>query len=287
MNAPHPTPTPHEESIIALSRWLTTPAGQYVLEWEQAQLDMVVADIFGYNAVQVGLPQLPALRSNRMPYAYLAGQSYAEFEAGIECATDNGASCAPARVLARAEELPFATHSLDLLVLPHALEFATNPHQVLREVERVLIPEGQVVITGFNPASLWGARQVLGRAFDAPFLPQQGQFLGLSRLKDWLKLLGFQLQRGRFGCYRPPAKSAKGMARFGFMEKMGDRWWPICGAVYLVSAIKRVHGMHLIGPAWKEVKAAAPSLAPTAHRGTIDYRTTAQRHSEEELTPHG
>ena len=57
------------------------------------------------------------------------------------------------------EELPFATHSIDLVVMPHILEFAEDPHQVLREVERVLVPEGHVVITGFNPASLWGLRQ--------------------------------------------------------------------------------------------------------------------------------
>jgi ubiquinone/menaquinone biosynthesis C-methylase UbiE len=69
-------------------------------------------------------------------------------------------------------ELPFATQSLDLVVLPHVLEFAAEPHQVLREVERVLIPEGQVIICGFNPSSLWGMRQVAGRLTGA--LPAAG-----------------------------------------------------------------------------------------------------------------
>ena len=93
-----------------------------------------------------------------------------------------------------------------------------DPHQVLREAERVLIAEGQLIITGFNPASLWGVRQALGRIVDAPFLPKAGQFLPLPRLKDWLKLLGFEVNRGRFGCYRPALRSQKWLERFSFME---------------------------------------------------------------------
>jgi ubiquinone/menaquinone biosynthesis C-methylase UbiE len=54
-------------------------------------------------------------------------------------------------------ELPFAANSIDLAVMPHVLESHDNPHQILREVERILIPDGQLVITGFNPLSLWGA----------------------------------------------------------------------------------------------------------------------------------
>jgi ubiquinone/menaquinone biosynthesis C-methylase UbiE len=61
------------------------------------------------------------------------------------------------------DALPFDSASLDLVVLPHTLELASDPHQTLREVERVLVPEGRVVIVGFNPASLWGLRQGLGR----------------------------------------------------------------------------------------------------------------------------
>jgi len=80
------------------------------------------------------------------------------------------------------------------------LEFADEPHQVLREVDRVLVPEGQVVITGFNPSSLWGARQSLCRFGASPFLPRSGQFIRLPRIKDWLKLLSFEVNRGRFGC---------------------------------------------------------------------------------------
>ena len=61
-----------EKSIIALEGWLQTPAGVYLREWEQTCLDNLTADIFGYNAVQIGMPQIDALAASRMPYKLLA-----------------------------------------------------------------------------------------------------------------------------------------------------------------------------------------------------------------------
>jgi SAM-dependent methyltransferase len=258
----------HRESIIALSEWLETAPGRYVLAWEQAQFDALVADIFGFNAVQIGLMELQSLRSNRMPFVFAASEPSMQ---GADASAVADASKEPlthlkTQVYMRLEELPFASQSIDLLVLPHALEFADDPHLVLREVERVLMPEGQVVISGFNPISLWGLRQVIGRSFNAPFLPREGQFLALPRLKDWLKLLGFEVNPGHFGCYRPPFNRERWQARFGFMERAGERWWSYGGAIYIVHAIKRVQGMRLIGPSWKDKKRLAAALQPTVNR---------------------
>ena len=144
-------------------------------------------------------------------------------------------------------ELPFASESIDLIVLPHVLEFAADPHQILREIDRVLRPEGRLVISGFNPASLWGARQYISRLIGSPYLPRDGQFISLIRIKDWLQLLNFSMDRGHFGCYKLPLSGESGMARMDFMEPAGNRWWPIFGAVFLVSAIKRQQGIRLIG----------------------------------------
>ena len=255
----------HSDSIIALSEWLETAPGRYVLAWEQAQFDALVADIFGFKAVQIGLLELATLRNNRMPFVFAAGEPLPAAVVDVgDCET--AAPRVAAQVHVRLEELPFASQSIDLLVLPHALEFADDPHHVLREVERVLIPEGQVLISGFNPVSLWGLRQVVGRSFDAPFLPREGQFLSLPRLKDWLKLLGFEVDRGRFGCYRPPFATDRWQSRFGFMERAGDRWWSYCGAIYLVHAVKRVQGMRLIGPPWKERMRVPAALQPSVSR---------------------
>lgn len=240
--------------IVKLSEFLRSPPGRYVLDWEQQQLDAAVADIFGYHALQLGLPEIDALRENRMPLRFCASDRLL-----AAAARSGGGRVA---VINRYEELPFATNSIDLVVMPHILEFAEEPHQVLREVDRVLVPEGQIVLTGFNPVSLWGLRQLMARLGMAPFLPREGQFISLPRIKDWMKLLSFEVSRGRYGCYSPWARSEKWLARWRFMEKAGDRWWPVLGSVYLVSAIKRVRGMRLVGPAWKRQNALRPALAP-------------------------
>jgi SAM-dependent methyltransferase len=227
-----------EKPIIALGPWLDSPAGSYVREWEQAQLNALTADIFGFNALQIGLPEINGLEGNRMPNKWV---------------TDTRLSHSkefPISLVHDFADLPFASQSLDLVVLPHVLEFTAEPHQVLREVERVLIPEGQIIVCGFNPASLWGARQATGRLSGGHFLPLNGEFISVPRIKDWLKLLNMGVNRGHFGCYAPPCATEKWLTRFTFMEKAGNRWWPFLGAVYIVQAIKRVKGMRLVGPAW-------------------------------------
>ncbi len=254
-------------SIVRLSEFLRSPAGRYVLDWEQRALDAVVSDVFGYHAMQLGLPEMDVLRENRMPLRFCAADRQltlprAEMTGEDETAGDSAAPRTRVAVINNYEELPFATHSIDLVVMPHILEFARDPHQVLREVERVLVPEGRVIITGFNPASLWGARQFAARLGASPFLPREGHFIALPRVKDWLKLLSFDLSRGRFGCYAPSARSARWLQRWRFLEKAGDRWWPMLGAVYLLSAVKRVRGMRLIGAAWKRREEIVPQLTP-------------------------
>jgi SAM-dependent methyltransferase len=249
---------PAEKAIIALGPWLETPVGSYVRAWQQSRLDLLTADIFGFNAVQIGMPQINALQANRMKNKWLT-DTHLPANSAEEGRT-------PIVVVHDFAELPFASQSLDLVVLPHVLEFAEEPHQVLREVERVLIPEGQVIVTGFNPASLWGLRQAAGRLTGAHFLPQNGEFISLPRLKDWLKLLNMEVNRGHFGCYAPPCLTDKWLDRFNFMEKAGDRWWPYLGAVYIVQAIKRVRGMRLIGPAWVKSPAKAPKGVPATNK---------------------
>lgn len=247
------------DSIVRLSEFLCSPAGRYVLDWEQMQIDAAVADVFGYHALQLGLPEIDALRENRMPLRFCAADRQLAFE--VPDAEEVGYRRRVA-IINRYEELPFATHSIDLVVMPHILEFAHDPHQVLREVERVLVPEGHVVVTGFNPASLWGARQFTSRLGATPFLPREGHFISLSRVKDWLKLLSFEFARGRFGCYAPSVRTTTWLHRWRFMEKAGDRWWPMFGAVYLLTAVKRVRGMRLIGAVWKRNEERARQLSP-------------------------
>lgn len=232
-------------AIEGFSAWLETPQGRYVQEWEQRKFDLLVADIFGFNALQLGFTQLDYLRANRMPFRFRCCGT----GAGVEVRSD-------------AHHLPFATNSIDLVVLPHILEFDPHPHQILREVERVLVPEGNVVVAGFNPYSLWGLRRLLaGRAGEPPW---QGHYLSVPRLRDWFALLGFETRGGAFGCYAPPVQQEKWLQRWHFMEPAGDRWWPVMGGVYVVQAIKRQHGMRLIMPKWRDRMARAKALVPAA-----------------------
>jgi SAM-dependent methyltransferase len=257
--------------IIGLQDWFQTPPGHYLLGWERAQFDDAVADMFGYHALQLGLPMLDALQSNRMPNRWLATQ-----EVRPPPSSEQGTPpLARVALVTDFSALPFPANSLDLVVLPHALELHTDPHATLREVERVLVPEGRVVISGLNTTSLWSMRQRRAHLYrrlglnNRLFLPDAGEFIGYRRLRDWLRLLSFEVETGRFGCYRPAVESEEWLNRYEWLDKLGDRWWPIFGAVYFLVAVKRVRGLRLIGPAWKPVsqRAAAPvSIAGRAHR---------------------
>lgn len=224
---------------IEMAKWLESPLGQYVRAWEQRHVDAMVSNAFGYHAIQIGLPHWDLLRANRIPYKAWAHSISAPY------GTRAG------RLVCAPEQLPFETRSIDLIVMPHTLEWCDEPHQVLREVERVLMPEGRVVITGFNPYSLWGLRESLpGLDLRLP-VPVPSQ-VSPARLKDWFRLLSFELDRGRFGCYVPLCDSRLWLRRWRFMEKAGDRWWPAGGAIYVIAAVKRVSGMRLVGPAWRK-----------------------------------
>jgi SAM-dependent methyltransferase len=245
------------DEIIGLHNWFQTPPGRYLLDWERAQLEQAVSNIFGFHALQLGLPELDALASNRMPHRWLAHHVPTP---GAAIITDFSA-------------LPFPANSMDLLVLPHSLELATDPHATLREVERVLVPEGRVVICGLNPASLWGLRQRRERlyhrlGFGQLFLPEAGEFIGYWRVRDWLRLLSFEVEVARFGCYKPALTSETWLRRFNWMDRAGHRWWPILGAVYFLVAVKRVRGMTLLSPGWSSPRALATAPVSVANSRT-------------------
>jgi len=261
-------------AIIELGRWLGTPPGQYLLAWEQERVDHAVADIFGYHALQMGLTELDGLRANRMPHRWVARDMLALpalRPAGelVPGPLPLRQPAVPVALHCDAEALPFASNSLDLIVMPHTLELAQDPHAALAEATRVLVPDGRLVIIGFNPMSLWAMRQKLGRTGhslrmgdESLFLPSAGEFIGYWRLRDWLRLLSYDIEVGKFGCWRPPWASQKWLDRFGWMEGVGERWWPVLGAVYFLVAVRRVRGMRLVGKIRRE--RIKPATAPAA-----------------------
>jgi len=239
------------------TEWFETPLGQHLLFREQRYFDHAVSDVFGFNAVQVGLPEIDFLRNSRIPLR-------------VTCAVET-----PSQVRADPMFLPFESQSLDLLLLPHVLEFSSNPHQVLREAERVLRPEGRLVLAGFNPRSLWGlARTLQGGERGYPW---NGSFLNISRVKDWMALLGLEVAAGSMCCYRPPINRETWLRRLRFMEPAGDRWWAMGGGVYFLQAVKRVQGMNIILPKWK-TPVAQGLLSPAAKVINLkQYRVRRER----------
>jgi len=128
------------------------------------------------------------------------------------------------------------------------------------------------VICGLNPASLWGMRQRRAHLYRKLgvgdlYLPEGGEFIGYWRMRDWLRLLSFEVESGRFGVYRPAVRSDAWLERCRWMDKAGERWWPIFGAAYFLVAVKRVRGMRLLSADWR--RAAARATAPVSIAGKV------------------
>ena len=210
--------------------WLETTLGQYLLRKEQQVLDELVGDIFGFYALQMGMTQLDALKNSRIPNILRINGMNAD----IYC--DGG-------------YLPFSESSVDLICMPHTLEVSDNPHQCLREAERILVPEGHLILTGFNPFSLWGLRWVISRQHTYPW---QDQFFSQMRIRDWLALLGLEPIESHIFGFMPPVNSERWLSRLEKMESIGQRAWPMMGAAYCIVARKRVANMTLLKPNWKK-----------------------------------
>jgi SAM-dependent methyltransferase len=223
----------------ALRRWYKGNLGQTLLNEERQILDDVLPNLFGYHLLQVGAPvDVNLLEASRVSHCMVLDDT-PDGERG------NMLHC----LYGEAAALPIASDSVDVLVLPHTLEFEANPHEVLREADRALVPEGHVVILGFSPWSLWGIwRLAAGWRNHTPWC---GRFFSSSRVKDWLALLGFDTVLGRTYFFRPPFHHAGLMRHLNFLERGGHRWWPVLGGAYVLVARKRVSTLTPIRPRWR------------------------------------
>ncbi len=258
------------KSPSTAAAWLQAlgePTAQRVLAWGQAQTAACLADVFGYHAVQAGWPGFDALQTNRMPHRWRAQQEFDAAMPSPDLSFDSRA-------------WPWAAESLDLVVLPHTLERSADPHACLREVERVLIAEGQVCIIGINPWSLWGRRLLRAQARQSGegLAPVPVQPIAPHRLRDWLHLLGFEVQVQRFAGWTPTWRSERWVQRWRWLDAVGQRWVPFLGGMYLIVATKRVPGGRLLqAPAWRKVPSRSAVAAPAA---SIEAPVRVSPHSE-------
>ena len=227
--------------------WLKSPSGQALLAIERRWLEQRLVDQFGYHALQVGPWEINALASNRM--LCKARISFFAPQPSDSDEEDQQLVCHP-------DALPVESESVDLVVLVHCLELVSDPHRLLREAERVLIPEGRLVVLGFNPYSLWALHKPLATRY---FPPAENPWLSLGRLKDWCRVLGMTPDGGSAALYRPILSKPRWWDRLAWLEAAGNRWWPGLGAIYLLSAVKRREGMRMMKTNWRQRRASASS----------------------------
>ncbi len=248
------------EARRRLRAWFQRHPGSLVLEAERRRLEAVLPDLFGFHLLQVEhLGGTDLVAASRVRTRVVMGVD------------DPPLGLAYPYIRADAEAMPVATDNIDVVVLPHVLEFQGDPHQTLREVERVLVPEGHVVITGFNPWSLLGLRRLIpGRRRHEPW---SGQFLAGPRVKDWLALLGFDVVYSGSCFYRPPFGNRRLMERLGGMERLDGSPWSLFGGVYVIVGRKRVVTLTPVRPSWRARSRLLPGgLAEPTTRGAARGR---------------
>jgi SAM-dependent methyltransferase len=236
----------NDHVLHSVKAWQALQPGARIVTHEREVLAEMVQDLFGYQLLQLGElgPDLEHLSGCAVRYKTLVGHS----------PLDDGRSM----IVGEPRHLPVASDNVDVAVLPHTLDFSSDPHQVLREVERILIPEGRVVIVGFNPFSLWGLWRLFGRWRGA--VPWCANFLSYPRLSDWLTLLGFDVERMDVIEFRPPTKSAG----LDSIERIGRQVWPMLAGIYVVRAVKRVSRVTPLQQRWSRLRVLRPrAIEPT------------------------
>lgn len=220
--------------LSCIRDWFEMPMGRRVVDIQKAVLEQLLPGLFGYHLMQLSIQREPL---------YAASPINHKFPMAL-VPEDEGS------FLGRATSLPLEDDSMDVVILHHLLEFFDAPQQILREVSRVTIPSGHVVIAGFNPVSLWGLCKPLGQIRGRA--PWVGSFIRPGRLMDWLNLLNFKIDRAHFNTYGLPVN------RRPFVGKMPDYGQGLSrksnfpfGAVYVIVARKQVGTMTPIRPVWR------------------------------------
>lgn len=278
-----------------MSRWYQTPAGKALAAQEAPVLKRLLGDSFGHYLVQLGAP-------GTFDRCYDTGRIrrrmlICEQPDAVSSPRQTASQSEPPLIQARPEALPLANASVDALVLPHTLDFCDRPCSVLREVERVLIADGRVILIGFNPLSPWGLWRISPLA-RRQGLSGTGTHLTAQRVSDWLRLMGFELEACERIVSRLPPRpqriqdprapdlkkqeaSAKGVGdrrlrefpllsrAASWLDRLESRELPIPAGVYLVRAVKRVPPLTPVGLPWWRTIGLVPDRAvePSARVG--------------------
>lgn len=207
---------------VPIDDWLHSSRGEALRAAETLLLREALEDCFGWEMLQIGLwggerELIAGGRTRRQTVI-------------------SGTHSRGADVVARLTQLPVASDSVDAVLLPHTLEFETDPYAVLREVDRVLTGEGKLLVLGFHPWSLWGLR---AKATRGGWPPQLRRLLSERRLRDWLVLLGYEVTETRRYLYDAPWGEPALAAR-----SLHRSWYnPLPAGAFLMKARKRVYAL--------------------------------------------
>lgn len=211
--------------------WADFPHGEHILSQINERLEPWWAKIFGYHLLKLGsLSCQVSTKSSPISHQINLAPSGDDLS-----------------VIADIDDLPFIQHAVDAVLLSHSLEFSLDPHHVLREAHRVLIPSGYLIITGFNPFSLAGINKIVH--YKKQQYPWNGRFFTTARVRDWLQLLGFEIcdeQRFLFSSL----SSYQGLAERDVIQRLFQRYCPSLGSAYILVAKKRVQPLTPVRPRW-------------------------------------
>lgn len=246
---------------MALGPWLTRWPGQWLLEFECGEYAQALPDLFGFHLLQVGvLGDVDLTASSRIRHRVVASTRLNAI-----------AAC---HLVSEPDSLPIAGHSVDVLLLPHSLEYCADPQQVLREAERVLVSGGHVLISGF---SLWSAISVFRWVSrnSAPSLVQ-ARYLAPYRVRDWLKLLGFDVLERANGWGTEPASPLPWSWSGWRPASLARRLLPwLCGSYFIVARKSEGGVIPLVGRRAR-MKGLLPGaiVQPSPRAGSLPNRTT-------------
>jgi SAM-dependent methyltransferase len=234
------------DSGPVLHQWQRGQLGRALIQAEAQLLATTFDDVFGLELLQLGT--WGAGRELLAP-SRIRRQSVI---------ADSTEASGRGDLVARLAHLPINNASVDAVLLPHTLELTADPHAVLREADRVLVAEGQLIILGFRPASLWGLRAA---ASPTGFPPGLRRTLSASRVRDWLGLLSYEIVDVRRYLYRWP-RDTRGSVESAIPSILYRGWfypWP--SAAYVIKARKRVYTLTPIRPRLRERRRVFDGLA--------------------------
>ena len=218
--------------------WLRqTFLGDSLLKVEKKLLTQLLTHHFGKHALLIGVPHQYLLLNSAVISMHSLVSPLALHENNINY------------IESSFRELPILTGSVDLVLLPHTLEYTDNPRQLLAEACRIIKPEGLIGICGFNPYSTWGLRKFM---LKNQHIPWASNFIHARHIKSWLQLADFKMEKQLYTLYRPPILNQHFYEKLYFIEKMGKKLCSMLGGVYIILARAKVLPLTPIKMKWKQ-----------------------------------